>query len=91
MITCSHTQMAFFQIFEPRWHDRKVLLAAHKVGTHNKIKFTRAKSLGVKPYYVSGAKVKKFKKESNGTIDCYSVPLSDLEPLEYKRGCHHLI
>ena len=82
MILDRLTPCNYFEIWTPRWHDRKVLLAAHKVGTHNKIKFTKAKSLGEEPYYISGAKVKKCKKETNGTIMCYAVPLDDLEPLE---------
>lgn len=82
-----YTQFHCFSIWEPRWRDRKVLLAKHKVGDHNKIVFsgnpaTKRNSMGDKPYYVSGTTVKKFKKESNGSIDCYAVPVSELEPLE---------
>lgn len=77
-----HTQFKFFEIWTPRWHDRKVLLACHKVGEHNKIVFTKAPTLGAEPYYVSGKTIKASKKENNGKIDCYAVDLSLLEPLE---------
>jgi hypothetical protein len=76
-----YTQTSAFTIWTPRYHDQTVLLAAHKVGLHNKILFTKAKHLGTDPYYVSGKTIKKYKKESNGKIDCYAVPLGELEPL----------
>lgn len=77
-----YTQFSCFEIWMPRWHDKKVLLAAHKVGVHNKVTFTKAQSLGTEPYYVSGATVKKYKKEDNGKIMCYAVPIDELQPLE---------
>lgn len=89
MTTCKHIQMSAFSIWSPRYHDSRVLLAAHKVGRHNKIVFTKAPSMGDNPYYVKGESVKKYKKETNGAIDVYSVPLSELEPLEYQEGCVH--
>lgn len=69
-------------IWEPRWHDRKVLIDPNKVREHNKIVFTKAKSLANKEFYVSGKTIKRHKKESNGTMLCYCVPLDKLEPLE---------
>jgi hypothetical protein len=77
------------EIWQPRYRDKRVLLACHKVGEHNKIIFTKAPSMGTDPYYITGKKVKQFKKESNGTIDVYSVPLSELQPLEYQERCEH--
>ena len=76
------TQFHYFDIWSPRWHDRRVLLAAHRVGTHNKIVFTKAPSMGDEPYYISGKEVKKYPKETNGRIDCYAVPVSAIQPLE---------
>ena len=76
------TPLNYFQIWQPRYHDKRVLLAKHRVGTHNKIVFTKAPSMGTQPYYVSGKEVKKYKLESNGSIPCYAVPVSSLEPLE---------
>lgn len=69
------------EIWQPRWHDRKVLLARHKVGNHNKIVFTKAPTL-TGEYYISGRDVHQCDLETNGKIDCYAVPLSLLEPLE---------
>lgn len=78
-----HTQFKYFEIWEPKYSNKTVLLAKRKVGTHNKIIFTKAPSMGTEPYYVSGAVVRKCKKTNNGAIDCYVVPLDKLEPLEY--------
>lgn len=76
------TPLHYFEIWQPRYHDQKVLLAAHKVGAHNKVVFTKAPSMGTEPYYVSGTEIKKHSKEQNGKITCYAVPLNVLEPLE---------
>lgn len=77
-----YTPLNYFEIWQPRYYDNKVLLAAHKVGTHNKVVFTKAPSMGTQPYYISGAKVKRYKKEHNGKISVYAVPVDQFEPLE---------
>ncbi len=86
MILDKFTPMSYFEIWEPRYRDTTVLLACRKVGTHNKIVFTGNSKgynlMGTEPYYVSGKIVKKCKKESNGRIDCFVVPLDKLETLE---------
>lgn len=83
MITLGkYTPLNYFQIWQRRFHDNKVLLAAHKVGTHNKIVFTKDPQMGTAPYYISGTKVKRAKKEHNGKITVYAVPIEDLQPLE---------
>jgi len=82
MITLpKYTSFNAFTIWEPRYRDKTVLLAARKVGLHNKITFTKAPSMGDQPYYISGVEVKKCKQESNGKIDCYVVPLEKLQAL----------
>lgn len=91
MTTCKHMPMQLFDIWEPRYRDKTVLLAARKVGDHNKIVFSKAPSMGTEPYYITGKKVKSYKKEDNGKINCYVVPLDELEPLEYQELCEHLI
>ena len=63
----------------PRYKDRKVLIACYKVGVNNKIVFTKAKHLENKEYYMSGEKIKTYPKTTNGTVECYEVPLDDLE------------
>lgn len=69
------------EIWQPRWKDRKVLLAKHKVGTHNTITFTKAPTLAGE-YYISGAKAATYPLETNGKIACYAIPLDEFEPLE---------
>ena len=73
---------ARFTIWEPRWHDKTVLLAKRKVDDINEVCFTKAKSLGTEPYYVSGDIVRKCEIGSNGKIDCYVVPLTELKKNE---------
>lgn len=82
MLLDKKTQFHAFEIWAPRWKDRKVLLAAHRVGTHNKVIFTKTKSLGDEPYYINGKTVKKYPKQLNGAIWVYCVPLDKFEPLE---------
>jgi hypothetical protein len=62
------------KIWSPRWHDRVVLIACHKVKEDNEIVFTKTPSLSL-VYCVKGEVIKKYPVESNGTIDCYAVPL----------------
>jgi hypothetical protein len=75
-----------FEIIQPRWHDRTVLLARHKVGTHNSVVFTNAPTYPGE-YYVSGRDVTRSELTTNGTIQCFAVPLDYLEPLE-REGIH---
>lgn len=91
MITCKHVQMQYFEIFSPKYSTKSVLLKDSKIGDKNKIVFTKAPSMGVEPYYVSGIVAKSCPKVSNGAIACREVPLSKLEPIEYQSGCVHLI
>lgn len=88
---CRHTPCKSFNIWSPRWRDRRVLLASHKIGEHNKIYFTGkdGASMGTDPYYISGKIAKKYKQESNGTIQCRSIPLDELKPLELTNKCIH--
>lgn len=86
---CKHTQFKVLEIWEPRWHDRRALIAKYKVGEHNKITFPKTKSMP-DTYYLSGKTIKKYKQESNGTIMCYCVPLDELEQLKLNDMCIHL-
>lgn len=74
--TPTHT----IHIIDPRWHDRKVLIAKHKVGLHNIIEF-EAKSLP-DPYYASYSDITSYPLGTNGKIPCYIVPLDDLQLFE---------
>jgi hypothetical protein len=62
-------------IRQPRWHDRKVLIAKYKVKDDNLLTFTETKQLADKVFKIKGAVIKKYPLESNGVIDCYAVPL----------------
>ncbi len=74
--------MSYFEIFAPKYSTDEVLLKATKVKEHNKIVFTKAKSLAGKVFYVSGKDVKKCPKSYNGSIAVYCVPMDKLEELE---------
>jgi len=70
------------EIWEPRWHDRKVLVAKYKVKSGiNEIIFTKAKSLKDKLFKMDEREIKKYPIVSNGKIDCYAIPLDKLEQL----------
>lgn len=75
------------EILEPRYHDNVVLIAKHKVGLHNKIVFTKAKSLP-DDYYLSYDTITKYPIGTNGKIKCYEVPVDELIVLEsFDTGC----
>lgn len=85
MLLAKYEPLTYFEIFAPRWHDKTVMLKAPKVNAaktkYLKIKFTNTPSLP-EDYVISKAKAMTYKKQSNGTIMCYIVPLKDLELLE---------
>ena len=68
------------KIWEPRYHDRVVLIAKHKVrnGT-NTIIFTKCKSLKGKTFTMTGEYIRSCPLDSNGKIPCYAVPLREFE------------
>jgi hypothetical protein len=64
------------EIWQPRWHDRKVLIAQNKVQEENEIVFTKTKSLPPSvSYFLSGEEIRKYPLGTNGVIPCYEVPL----------------
>lgn len=81
-------QVVPFDIWAPRYSTKDVLLACHKVDNtktkHFKVTFSKAKSMAG-DWYVSKEVVKKCKKETNGTIMTYVVPLDKLQPLKIKQ------
>ena len=81
MILKKDTPANKFEIRNPRWKDRTVLLAKYKVGMHNEVIFTHAKSMPGS-YYISGSEAKNYPINSNGKIDCYAIPMNALERLE---------
>lgn len=88
MKLCKHSGAKHHDIWHPLYSENRVLVAANKIGTHNIIKFSKAKSMpGL--YYVSGKTARKYKKTTNGVIDVLAVPLSELEPFELASHCSH--
>ena len=69
------------EIWQPWWKDRVVLIAKHKVGLHNDIVFTKAKSLP-NHYYLSGEDIRQSPTDTNGKLACYAVPMDKLKILE---------
>lgn len=81
-----HIDLTTIPIWEPRYHDNKVLVATKKVRAHNRIIFTKAKSLIGKEFYISSERIKKYPKESNGVLQCYAVPLEDLMEMKQEKA-----
>ncbi len=72
------------KIWNPRWHDRKALIAKYKVRRgDNTIIFTKAKSLKGITFKMDGNEIVKYPIETNGVIECYAVPLDKLERSDY--------
>jgi len=65
------------EIWQPRWHDRIVLVAVHKLKKNNTIIFTKAPSLPRK-FKILGDDIKKYSITNNGKISCYELPLDVL-------------
>lgn len=79
--------MSNFDIWQPRWRDRKVLLAKHKVGSDNFITFSKTPSLpGV--FHITGSSVRNCPIEYIGPkkMACYAVPLDELHQDEHNEG-----
>lgn len=68
------------EIWEPRWRDRRVLIAKRKVNPkRNIIKITMGAAKG--RYEMSGIAIKSYPLETNGVIPCYAVPLDKMEKI----------
>lgn len=86
MILDKFTPMTKIEIWEPRYHDRMVLLHVDKVRKaqpHIKVVFTKTKSdTFAGDWYISKKAAMKFKKDWNGSAYCYAIPFDKLEVLE---------
>lgn len=80
------TSCQSFQIKMPRWKERVVGLAAHKVGMHNSVEILAQGKDGKRyypgEYYVSGEQVKQCERQNIRGLTLFLVPISSLEPLE---------
>ena len=89
---CRHAGVKYHEVWSPRWHDKRVLISDYKIKEHNIIKFTKSPTLpDDKLHYVSGKTVRKYKKESNGSVMCYCIPLDQLQDFETATHCEHEI
>ena len=67
------------KIWNPRWHDKKVLIAKYKVQEGvNDIMFTKSKKYSGAIFSMTGDEICKYPLETNGSIPCYAVALYDL-------------
>lgn len=69
-------------IKSPRWHDRVVLIANHKIGTDNEIVIEHSDF--PQPFYLSGERARTYpteqlKAKAGGTMTVRAVPLHELE------------
>lgn len=72
---------ANISVWQPRWHDRKVLVAQYKVKKGmNIIKITEGAAQG--KYQMSEVAIRSYPLETNGAILCYALPLEKLERIE---------
>lgn len=76
------TPANLIEIWQPRWKDRVVLIAKHKIGMHNEIIFTKAPSMGDNHFYASGEDLRACETDTNGKIACYALPMGKLRILE---------
>jgi len=76
------------EIWQPRYHDRVVLISVHKVkeGT-NYVRFTKAPSMGNGLWSFDGSRVRReCELDTNGKIICFAVPLHWLTEVEEKEN-----
>lgn len=73
-------------IWQPRWHDRKVLIAKHRVAVNaitHVIMFSKSPTLKDE-YHILTSQLVKYPVETNGTVQCYAVPLNDFEVIRHE-------
>lgn len=91
MILSKTTPRTLLEVWFPKYSTKHttneyvVLLAKYKVDSarpHLVIKFTKAKHLKGKQFYISKEKAQRYQVESNGSIPCYAVLFSGLQALD---------
>ena len=84
MLLSFKNRYATIRVWEPRYHDRKVLIATRKVAARNKVIIEKGAYAGT--YFLPGVVATACYEGSNGKIPCYEVPLSLLERImNYQR------
>lgn len=86
MKLAKNTPTQHFQIKMPRWKERVVGLAAHRVGMDNSVEILATGKDGKRyypgEYYISGEQVKQCERQTIRGLVLFLVPISSLEPLE---------
>lgn len=90
MRLAKNTPTQHFQIKMPRWKERVVGLAAHRVGMDNSVEILATGKDGKRyypgEYYISGEQVKQCERQNIRGLTLFLVPISMLEPLERVDG-----
>lgn len=94
MKTCRHTPMTLIELWHPKYTEREAWPSRHKVKIaktdYIKIRFTKATSKQFAgDWVITKKRALTYPAKSNGTIDCLTVPLNDLEELEIQEHCLH--
>lgn len=76
------------EIWQPRWHDRRVLVDVKKVREGvNYLRFTKSPSLGKGLWTFDGTVVRReCEVDTNGKIPCFAIPLYMLVEVEQKES-----
>lgn len=80
-----HITLNTISIWAPRYSTGHALIGKHHVKEHNRIIFTKAKSLEGKEFYISDNKIKKYPTQDNNGKRMYVVPMADLKLMKQQR------
>lgn len=80
-----HIKLNNIFIWAPRYSTGDALIGKHHVKEHNRIIFTKAKSLAGKEFYISKNKIKKYPTQDNNGKRMYVVPMKDLKLMKKAR------
>lgn len=74
--------MNIIEIWQPRYKDNTVLIATYKVKTENYIKFTKAKHLEGRMFFITDSDIKQCPTQQNGNGRVYVVPMDLLKQVD---------
>ena len=94
MRLCKHQKYKVIDwIKEPRYHDDHILINVASIDDnieHYIIKFTNC-SKYKDWFYMSGKKIRHYKKQKNGNGEVYAVPMDTRESFEAVTDCEHVL
>lgn len=88
---CKHQPYRVFEVWQPKWSTKEVLLNVNKYSDnieHYLVKFTKTPSMEGW-YYVDRKTLKKCKTQKNGNGEMFILPLSKLEDFTPINKCEH--